>query len=156
MDRKNRFDGTLICRRAARRNQINYKLKSISHGRKSPRFDQTLHQGAPVSTISRKTRVRSRRKAETLRVPGENSQDPGNAHRCGSRKAAAGAGQEAQEEGPVTGEEHYRTLSRRKNVDIPEALELLQLYMRDYGLDGWKAQIYKHIPAIQAGRASRR
>lgn len=52
----------------------------------------------------------------------------------------------------MTGEEHYRTLSRRKYVDIPEALELLQLYMRDYGLDGWKAQIYKHIPAIQAGR----
>ncbi len=53
----------------------------------------------------------------------------------------------------MTAEEYYRTLSHRESVDVPEALELLQLYMRDHGLEGWRAQINKRTPIVRAGRS---
>jgi hypothetical protein len=63
-----------------------------------------------------------------------------------------GACQDA-EEGAMTGEEYYWKVSRgRKYLETPEAFELLQAYMRECGLDGWKATIYKREPVVQGAR----
>ena len=41
----------------------------------------------------------------------------------------------------MTAEEYYRTLSDQERVEKAEALKLLEFYMRDHGLDGWKGEI---------------